>query len=301
MAPVYLLIVLGCTPQVAATQMVEIPAGSFIMGRDGTGHLEEGPAHKVTISRFYLDETLVTVAQFRAYVAETGVRTSAERAGHAKTSVEGMDDWAWARTPGAHWRQPWGPDATVATQRDDEPVVQISWNDANAYCEHYGKRLPTEAEWAYAMGAGARGTRYAWGDSPTDAHGNYRLNYWQGRDHKKNALSDGYLYLSPVKAFPPNAWGIYDSVGNAWQWTSDWFSTETFTHDAAGVTDPKGASEGWAKVARGGSWWCSDTSCSAYGLYGRGKSRTDAAFPNNSFRCAQSPDDEVRARPAPSP
>ena len=173
----FFLAVIGCGPVVSPTPMINLPGGLFIIGRDGTGHLEEGPAHSVTVREFHLDETLVTVAQFRDYVATTGVVTSAERAGHAKTSVEGMDDWEWVRTKGANWRHPWGPTSIVPGQHDHEPVVQVSWNDANAYCAHYDKRLPTEAEWVYAMGAGTSGTRYAWEDAPTGADGGYLLNF----------------------------------------------------------------------------------------------------------------------------
>ena len=162
----------------------------------------------------------------------------------------------------------------------------VSWFDAVAFCEHHGRRLPTEAEWEYAMRAGSTGTRYPWGDTPRRPGGDFGLNFWQGEDHHRNERLDGYLYLSPVRAFPPNAWGLYDPVGNAWQWVSDWYARDTYERDAAGVTDPAGPASGWARVARGGSWWCSRSACSAYGLYARGKSRPLAVYSNNSFRCA---------------
>jgi sulfatase modifying factor 1 len=265
---------------------VHVPAGSFVMGRDHSPHPEETPAHRVTISAFDLDATLVTVARFRRYVDDTGARTSAERLGYGMVAVEGMDDWAWTHTPGASWRAPWGADAAIA-QGDDEPVVMVSWNDADAFCAHYGERLPTEAEWEYAMRAGSTG-RFAWGDEPTLADGSYGLNFWQGKNHHHNDRLDGYAYTSPVTAFAPNAWGLYDPYGNVWQWVSDWYAADTYANDVDAV-DPTGPSTGWARVARGGSWWCSADTCAGYGLFGRGKSKPDAPYPNNGFRCARSP------------
>ena len=264
---------------------VRVPGGSFTMGRDGGPHREESPAHRVTVTGFEMQQTLVTVAAFRAWVDETGFRTSAERLGFAMVSHEGMDDWAWERVPGAQWRAPWGPDAPNP-QGDDHPVVVVSWRDADAYCSAHGWRLPTEAEWEYAMRAGSDGTRYPWGDEPV-VDGAYRLNFWQGRDHHRDDRADGWLYTSPVTAFPPNARGLYDPVGNTWQWTADWYAADTYEKDRDGVVDPTGPGDGWAKVARGGSWWCSPGACSAYGLWARGKSRPDAPYPNNGFRCVR--------------
>jgi len=267
--------------------MVSVPAGSFVMGQDHSAHIDETPAHRVTLTGFYMDETLVTVAAFRQFVEQTGHITSAERLGYGMVSREGMDDWQWDKVEGATWRHPWGSREPVHTQADDEPVVMVSWYDAVAYCEKLRKRLPTEAEWEYAMRAGQAGTRFPWGDEPTLPDGSMGLNFWQGSSHQKNDRVDGYVYTSPVRAFPPNAWGLYDVAGNAWQWTADWYSAETYKNDAAGVVDPKGAEKGWARVARGGSWWCSANACSAYGTVARGKSRPRAPYNNNSFRCVQ--------------
>jgi formylglycine-generating enzyme len=290
------IVVAGCRPfaadepepaaRLAPVEMIAIPAGTFVMGRERSLHGDETPAHRVTLSAFSIDQTLVTVAAFREFVDATGYQTSAERIGFGMTAVEGMHDWEWERVPGASWRAPWGPDrADALAQRDDEPVVMASWNDAKAYCEQQGKRLPSEAQWEYAMRAGAS-TRFPWGDDPHRDDGALGLNYWQGRGHEHDERIDGYLYLAPVRAFPPNAWGIYDPVGNAWQWVADWYARDGYAADADGVTDPRGPDHGWARVARGGSWWCSSHACAAYGLFARGKSRPDAPYANNGFRCA---------------
>ncbi|MCB9732449.1 MAG: SUMF1/EgtB/PvdO family nonheme iron enzyme [Deltaproteobacteria bacterium] len=273
--------------------LIAIPAGRFVLGHDGaTADLtDEGPAHVVVLDAFELERTLVTVAAFRAFVAATGYVTSAERAGFGKTSVVGMKDWAWKTVRGASWRAPWGEETPrVAPQRDDLPVTMVSWDDADAYCRWRGRRLPTEAEWEYAMRAGAT-TRFPWGDSPTRPDGRPGLNYWEGRTHEENLARDGWVYASPVETYPPNRWGLHDPAGNVWQWVSDWYARDAYAQDAAahpeGVRNPQGPVSGVFKVARGGSWWCSARSCHAYGLVTRGKTRPDAAFSNNGFRCAR--------------
>jgi sulfatase modifying factor 1 len=295
-------------PPHGAPRMIAIAAGTFTMGRDD-GKPDESPAHEVRISAFAIDETLVTFADFRDFVDATGWVTSAERLGFGMTAHEGMEDWAWARVPGASFRAPFAPEADVPPPNDDDPVVMVSWHDAAAFCEHRGARLPTEAEWEYAMRAGRSGTRFPWGDDPRREGGQIGLNYWQGRSHEADTREDGHLYVSPVRAFPPNAWGIHDPVGNVWQWVADWYAKDTYERDGGGVTelvtDPVGPAHGWAKVARGGSWWCSARACSAHGLWARGKSRPDAPYANNGFRCAAGdlagPGSSLRALPGPRP
>ena len=269
-----------------ATQ-VNIPAGRFRMGRNGAARHDQGPAFWVNLKAFKIDATLVSYADFRRFVTETKYVTSAEKNGYVLAAFEGMGEYEWKQLKGASWRAPYGADKSGTwPMQDDFPVTAISWNDADAYCRHYGKRLPTEAEWEYAMRAGSQGTRFPWGDSTRDKNGKYLLNYWQGRDHKHNENEDGYMYLSPVKAFPPNAWGIYDPVGNVWQYTADWYGA----FDEKEKINPKGPATGTLKVARGGSWWCSFHACNAFGLFYRGKSLPDAPFSNNGFRCVSSPE-----------
>ncbi|WP_394835596.1 formylglycine-generating enzyme family protein [Pendulispora rubella] len=218
---------------------------------------------------FAIDATLVTRAAFAQFVAATGYVTTAERLGFGMGAREGMDDWEWERMPRASWRKPFreGTPETEGFLADDAPVTLVSWHDAAAFCAHHGKRLPTEAEWEHAMRAGSPGTRFPWGNAP-ERDGKLGLNFWQGSSHAHNTRADGFLYVSPVRAFPPNAWGIYDPVGNVWQWTADWFTP------------------GHTRVLRGGSWWCGACTCEGYGLVFRGKARPDAAYNNNGFRCA---------------
>lgn len=269
----------GCASQ---SELVRVPAGSFVLGHL-TGPADQIPPHRVTLGPFRIERTLVTNDGFAAFVQATGYVTTAERRGTGKTAILGMSDWEWREVAGVSWRAPWGADnARFIPLRGDMPVTMVSWFDAAAYCQWRGRRLPTEAEWEYAMRAGAT-TRFPWGDAAEALPA--RLNYWQGATHLDNSGADGWLYVSPVRTYPPNRWGIYDPAGNVWQWTADWYAPDTFAKDAGGVSDPRGPAEGTHKVARGGSWWCSAGTCHGYGLVTRGKTRPEASFSNNGFRC----------------
>lgn len=272
--------------------MVAIAAGSFVRGREKSDRPDEKPPHQVRLRAFYLDAALVSRADFARFIAASGHRTTAEKQGYGVGASEGMNDWEWERIPGASWKKPfWEATAdTAAFLRDDAPVVMVSYFDAQAYCRFYDKRLPSEAEWEYAMRAGTSGRRYPWGDDPERSPGVYGLNFWQGASHRKNARLDGHVYVSPVRAFPPNAWGIYDAVGNVWQWTADSYAPDTYLRDArAGTTvvDPRGPQRGDKRVLRGGSWWCGACTCEGNGLFYRGKSTPESVYNNIGFRCAK--------------
>lgn len=270
--------------------MVHVAAGTFVRGRSGGPRSDEAPQHEVRMHAFWIDRTLVTRAAFERFVARTAYVTTAERDGYGVASAEGMDDWAWQRVPHGSWRRPFIDENadTQAFLRPDAPVVMVSWDDAVAFCAHAGKRLPSEAEWEYAMRAGAMGTRYPWGDAP-ERDGAMALNFWQGASHHQNARTDGHVYVSPVRAFAPNAWGIYDPVGNVWQWTADFYAVDAYARAVAAgpVVDPPGPDEGTTRVLRGGSWWCGACTCEGNGLDYRGKAEPGAAFNNNGFRCAR--------------
>jgi formylglycine-generating enzyme required for sulfatase activity len=269
--------------------MVAVGEGGLVRGHEG-GRPDEAPRHEVIVSGFLIDETLVTRAAFAAFVERTGYVTTAEHIGFGMGSSEGMDDWAWERMPGASWRRPFRDETpdTASFLRPDAPVVMASWNDASAFCAAQGKRLPTEAEWELAMRAGRWDTRYPWGDEAAP-RGVFRLNFWQGESHHRNDRDDGWVYVSPVKAFPPNALGIYDPVGNVWQWTADWYSPTTYEETASHplVRDPRGPIRGDKRVLRGGSWWCGACVCEGNGLYYRGKAVPTAPYDNIGFRCAR--------------
>jgi formylglycine-generating enzyme len=266
--------------------MARITGGTFVRGSDNAERPDEKPAQTVHMHAFYIDRTLVTRADFEQFVRETGYTTTAERAGYGMAAAEGMVDWAWERVPHGSWRRPFREETEEARAflRPDAPVVMMSWHDAVAYCAHVGKRLPTEAEWEYAMRAGSP-ARYPWGDS-AERDGKLALNFWQGDSHVKNTRLDGFVYVSPVRAFRPNAWGIHDPVGNVWQWTADFYAPDTYAR-ARDAHDPKGADAGTRRVMRGGSWWCGACTCEGNGLHYRGKADPNATFNNNGFRCAK--------------
>jgi formylglycine-generating enzyme required for sulfatase activity len=269
--------------------MVWVPAGRFAQGRDVTPHKDQTPRHWVSEHGFFMDATLTTVSEFRVFVTATNFRTTAERRGNAMVAREGMADWVWEVVPGASWRAPLGPGDATFGDRDDLPVVSVSWDDAVAYCAWRGARLPTEAEWERAMRAGRDDTRFPWGDDTKRPDGSFGLNFWQGEGHEHDTREDGWTYVSPVRQFPPNAFGLYDPVGNVWQWTADWYAADTYAKLAAAgsAQDPTGPASGSERVTRGGSWWCSHDTCSGYGLYARGKNEPEAAFPNVGFRCVR--------------
>jgi formylglycine-generating enzyme len=254
-----------------------LPAGDFVRGRAVSPRADERRPHAVHVGAFCLDPTLVTRGAFARFVGATGHVTDAERRGYGIESVEGMLDWEWRRAPHATWRRPFtteDPD-TRGFLPDDAPVVMVSWRDATAYCAWRRGRLPTEAEWEYAMRAGSQGTRFPWGDEVAGPDGRARINRWEGASHARNDRGDGYVYVSPVRAFAPNAWGFYDPSGNVWQWTADPY--------APMVPAAAPAAE---RVLRGGSWWCAACTCEGYGLWYRGHAAERAPFSNNGFRCA---------------
>lgn len=269
---------------------VDVPGGLVTMGRDHARSPADRPRHVVRVSGFRIMDVLVTHEAFAGFVADSGHWTSAERLGYAMAFVEGDADWVWRRVPGLSWRRPL-PEAAAYTPGPDDPVTQVSWRDAEAFCRWFGWRLPTEAEWERAMRGHDRPGRYPWGDDEAPG-GRPRFNHWEGETHRDDPARDGYVYVSPVRAYPPNDLGVHDPVGNLWQWVDDWWAPDTFARRAATGTitvDPRGPAEGQQKLARGGSWWCSRRTCAGFGLYGRGKTSPDAPFPNNGFRCVDAP------------
>jgi formylglycine-generating enzyme required for sulfatase activity len=218
---------------------------------DAWARSPDEPQHHVTITKpFLMDTTLVTVAQFRIFAQDTKYQTDAQKAGGG--IVRGPQQWTY--TAGASWMAP------SFAQQDDHPVVEISWNDAMAFCQWLGSkeariyRLPTEAEWEYCCRAGTQ-TAYPWGDNKEEGRGWANcadatlLANATGSDLAVFAWSDGYVFTSPVAKFKPNAWGLYDMIGNAWEWCGDWYG------DYRGIAvDPQGPSTGKSKVLRGGSW-----------------------------------------------
>ena len=261
----------------------------------------EVPVHDVTLPDFHMDATTVTNAAFATFVKATDYLTDAEDLGisavfhlafsghprHVVGSATGTP-W-WLVVEGASWRAPEGPGSDVS-RRSNHPVVHVSWNDAQAYCAWAGKRLPTEAEWEYAARGGLERRRFAWGNDLTP-RGRWMCNIWQGRFPTNNTLDDGHLTTAPVKSFAPNAYGLWNTAGNVWEWCSDWFDSDYYA--IAPAKSPRGPETGQARVMRGGSYLCHDSYCNRYRVAARSSNTPDSASANIGFRCANSALTEV--------
>jgi sulfatase modifying factor 1 len=260
-------------------EMVLIPGGEFEMG-SADGPEYERPVHAVKVNSFWIDKTEVTVAQFRKFVEATKYVSDAEKFGWSGVFDPAVK--AWAKVDGANWRRPMGPKSGDA--KDDEPVMQVSWNDAAAFAAWAGKRLPTEAEWEYAARGGSAGKTYVWGDELTPG-GKYMANFWQGEFPGHDEGKDGFTGVAPVGKYAANGYGLYDMTGNVWEWCADWYS---HTYYAEGAKEnPRGPSVGEERAMRGGSWMCAKNFCTNYRVAGRSHATVDSGLNNLGFRCAK--------------
>nr|WP_231889841.1 formylglycine-generating enzyme family protein [Oceanobacillus sp. Castelsardo] len=273
---------------------VYIPGGSFFMGtKDKEGYPEdgEGPVRKVTVDSFHMDAHTVTNAEFKEFVQSTGYITDAERFGWSfvfyqlvseKTKrkvkqVAQQTPW-WLVVQGASWKHPEGLDSNIEN-RLEHPVVHVSWNDCQAYCEWAGKRLPTEAEWEFAARGGLEHKKFPWGDELNE----HLCNVWQGEFPKTNTEEDGYIGTAPVSSFPANGYGLYNMVGNVWEWCLDWFAKSV--RDRGGRTNPQGPKTGESRVMRGGSYLCHASYCNRYRVAARSRNTPNSSSGNIGFRC----------------
>lgn len=274
-------------------EMVAIQGAEFLMGtEDGSGFPGdyEGPVTSVHVDSFMMDRYAVTNSDFEQFVTETFYKTDAERYGssfvfhlllpnHLKRvnqHVSGVS-W-WFDVEGAFWKAPEGPGSSIK-EREDHPVVHVSWNDAVAYCKWAGKRLPTEVEWEFAARGGLVQKKYPWGNelTPDNTH---LCNIWQGEFPHYNTLEDGYLGTSPVDHFQPNHFGLYNMAGNVWEWCLN-----DFRHKYA---RPEDAQLEPLKTIRGGSYLCHDSYCNRYRVAARTANTIESSSGNMGFRCVAS-------------
>jgi sulfatase modifying factor 1 len=288
--------------------MVRIDGGTFRMGSD-RHYPEEAPVHRVTVSSFWIDCTPVTNRQFRQFVEATGYVTVAEIAPDPKPGSlvftpprhpVDLRDWSqwWRFEFGANWRRPNGRGRSNQGL-DDHPVVHIAYRDAEAYAAWAGKDLPTEAEWEYAARGRLDGAEFAWGEELSPG-GRHMANTWQGAFPHENLATDGYTRTSPVRAFPPNGYGLFDMIGNVWEWTTDWFS-DRHTGDVRKACcipeNPRGGREADSydqcdssvriprKVVKGGSHLCAPNYCRRYRPAARHAQPIDTGMSHVGFRC----------------
>jgi sulfatase modifying factor 1 len=270
-------------PDAASVDFRSIPAGRYRIGYEGPlAHPAdgEGPEREVTVPAFRMGSTAVTNAQFAAFVEATGYVTDAQRSGSSFVFHLLLDEpsrlaaptppglpW-WRLVPGACWSAPEGP-VTDVMARLDHPVVHVSYRDAAAYARWRGARLPTEVEWEIAARGGLAGALYPWGNELTPG-AQWLCNIWQGSFPDANSREDGYLGTAPVRSFPPNAYGLYETCGNVWEWVSGSWSGRDH-----------------ACVRRGGSYLCHDSYCNRYRVSARARGLPADTAGNVGFRVAR--------------
>lgn len=306
--------------------MVFIPGGEFSMGAPNPVGMSDGgnenmsdarPIHRVQIGPFFMDEHEVTNAEFAAFVKATGYVTVAEKAPTPQEFPDALPEmlvagsvvftpppypvslnnpyaW-WNYKKGADWRHPNGPESDLVG-KENHPVVHVAWEDAHAYAQWAGKRLPTEAEWEFAARGGLTGNRYTWGNQ-FRPEGQFMANSFQGRFPGTDSHEDGFAGIAPVKQFPANGFGLYDMAGNVWEWCADWYRSDYYEQQKkTGVSvNPQGPADSYdptepgvpKKVQRGGSYLCTDQYCTRYMMGTRGKGEWRSSTNHIGFRCVK--------------
>ncbi|MEG9327522.1 formylglycine-generating enzyme family protein [Salinimicrobium catena] len=305
--------------------MVWIPGGKFTQGaveKDSMAMNHEKPPHPVQVDGFFMDETEVTNAEFKKFVDATGYVTVAEREisweeikkqvppgtpkppdsllqpgslvfkkpGKKVANLYDFSQW-WEWKIGANWKHPQGPGSSIEGKMD-HPVVHVAYEDAAAYAEWAGRRLPTEAEWEYAARAGKEDEVYFWGSDAAKLRD--MANTWNGEFPTENLLSDGFEAAAPVKTFPPNDFGLYDMAGNVWEFTTDWYNVNYYkqSKDTGLQINPQGAERPYnphnpqvpEKVIKGGSFLCHDSYCSSFRISARMQTSLDSSHEHLGFR-----------------
>ena len=298
--------------------MIYLPGGVFAMGSEAF-YPEEAPVRQVRVDPFWIDQVPVTNAEFARFIAATGHVTFAEIApdpreypgmlpelSHAGSlvfepplaPVDLASVCWWEFRLGASWHAPLGHGSSISGI-EDHPVVHVTHADAEAYADWAGKQLPTEAEYEFAARGGLDRAEYAWGNELAPK-GALLANYWQGEFPHANSLADGWLRTSPVRSFPANGYGLFDLIGNVWEWTDDWFAQPKVDRKRSGSccipANPRGGTRGGSivkqeairvprKVLKGGSHLCAAKYCQRYRPAARYAQPIDTSTSHVGFRC----------------
>lgn len=274
-------------------EAVDVSGGNALLGTaapvlvvDG-----EGPLHRTRLAPFRIGATAVTNTQFAAFIADTGYRTDAERFGWSFVFFAQLPDRApdtmavvdlqwWRRVDGAYWRDIAGVGVDCLIAAPDYPVVHVSWNDASAYAAWAGGRLPIEIEWEHAARGGLGDVQFPWGDREPDDHAYIPCNIWQGRFPDLNLGRDGFVATAPARSFEPNGFGLFNMVGNVWEWTADPFRVRTLNKAArAAQAERRGY-----RILKGGSFLCHKSYCFRYRIAARTGNSPDSTTSHQGFR-----------------
>ena len=277
----------------SAFDTVIIDAGWGYIGTD-QAHIKddgESPLRRKKLKTFQMATTTVTNSQFEAFVNATGYVTEAEEFGWSFVFWSDIDvsvgptlavpntKW-WRRVEGANWRDINGADNKDKTCLSDHPVVQVSLRDAQTYASWVGGRLPTEAEWEHAARGGLGDVKFPWGDDEPNDESHLPCNIWQGRFPQFNAGRDGYLRTAPAQSFKPNGYGLFNMVGNVWEWTSEPFRIRSLKKSVkVRLSQMKGF-----QLSKGGSYLCHKSYCFRYRIAARSGTSPDSATPHHGFR-----------------
>ncbi|XP_050537325.1 formylglycine-generating enzyme [Daktulosphaira vitifoliae] len=282
---------------ISMKSMAYITGGNFTIGTSDPIILADGesPTRTIYLDDYLIDKFEVSNLDFKLFIDSTGYKTEAEKFGDSfvfrlfvsenvlKNVAQSVKDapW-WVPIKGANWLHPEGLDSDI-NERKQHPVVHVSWNDAVAFCKWRGKRLPTEAEWEVACRGNLKNRLFPWGNKllPKNKH---RANIWQGDFPIKNTVEDGWATTAPVNEFIPNGYGLYNMIGNVWEWTSDFWNTH---HIQKFTKNPKGPHNGKEKIKKGGSYLCHKDHCYRYRCAARSQNTADSSASNLGFRCAQ--------------
>ena len=276
--------------------MVKVEGCRFRMGSESANAIAgdgEGPVRTVTMAPFYISRYAVTNAQFAEFVRATGYRSEAYRHGwsfvfrnHVPEALRGPSmpgtPW-WVRVDGADWAHPEGPDSR-ALNRPNRPVVHVSWNDAVAYCNWAGYRLPTEAEWECAARGGLDQKTYPWGDELMP-EGRHMCNIWQGEFPETDLGEDGFTSVAPADSFAANGFGLHNAVGNTWEWCADWY--DAAWRATATPVAPVGPPSGTYRLMKGGSYLCHASYCRRYRNAARTGTEPGTSTGHIGFRVAR--------------